>query len=74
MPRLHGQSPHLRGRGHGGGQAGGAPVLHLGVRHSGQGYYEDQLTQIILQGAPSVYTDIAAIRDWVDFILSKYQD
>ena len=28
----------------------------------------------LLQGAPSVYTDIGAVRDWVDFILSQYQD
>jgi len=25
-------------------------------------------------GAPSVYADVAGLRDWIDYILSKYQD
>ena len=74
VPRVHREPPHVSGRGHRGDCAGGPPVLHLGLWDTGEIRDAYKGVTEVLQGAPSVYTDIAAVRDWVDFILSKYQD
>ena len=54
----------------------GPPIIKILAFNIGQVAFKlfDNWHIPMQQGAASVYTNIGALKDWVDYILSKYDD